>query len=407
MNACLFARLTGLRSDGVLNGLGAARLAAETGWAMSRFFATAAAGTENLVLQEIETLGATSIKVFPGGVRFHGTLETGLKACLWSRVAMRILMPLARFPVADEQDLYDGVRAINWSEHLNAKTTFAVDATGVNDALRHTHYTALKVKDAIVDSMRDAAGTRPSVDAKNPDVQIVAHLARGQCELSLDFSGEPLFKRGYRQTPMKASLKETLAAAVLMSAGYDGDTPLIDPMCGAGTIAIEAAMIAANRAPGLGRGFGVERWPSFDADGRALLRQLHEEAKSVENVDVPHIIASDRDPDAVAATRANIHRAKVKVEVREGDAREIRSLGEVGWIVTNPPYGERLEAGGRKQLKSFFWQLGQNWRHMSGHEVAVLSGGPEFESAFGLRPLSRQRLWNGPIQCELLRYRMQ
>lgn len=374
---------------------------------MSRFFATAAAGTEELVAEELEGTGAWSIKAFPGGVRFHGTLETGMLACLWSRVAMRILKPLSRFPVADEQQLYDGVRGLDWPTHLTEKTTFAVDATGTNDALRHTHYTALKVKDAIVDSMRDATGSRPSVDAKNPDVRVVAHLARGQCELSLDFSGEPLFKRGYRTTPMKASLKETLAAAILLSAGYDGETPLIDPMCGAGTIAIEAAMMAANRAPGLGRKFGFERWPSFDANAQALLRRLQNEAKTVENVHVPTIVASDRDPEAVVAAQANVRRAGVKVVVQEGDAREIRPLGETGWIVTNPPYGERLEGGGRKQLKSFFWQLGNHWRSLSGHEVAVLSGGPEFESAFGLRPLSRKRMWNGPIKCELLRYRIE
>ena len=233
----------------------------------------------------VAPLGATSIKEYPGGVRFHGTLETGLKACLWSRVAMRILEPLSKFPAPDADALYEGVRAIDWPAYLNANTTFAVDATGMSDTLRHTHFTALRVKDAIVDSLRDATGTRPSIDARNPDVLVVAHIGRGRCEISLDFAGQPLFKRGYRVAPALASLKETLAAAVLLSSGYDGETPLVDPMCGAGTIAIEAALIAANRAPGLGRSFGIERWPSFDANGRALLRRLQEEAKAAERLE--------------------------------------------------------------------------------------------------------------------------
>lgn len=371
---------------------------------MSGYFATAAAGTESLVASELVAMGASSVKAHKGGVRFHGTLETGLKACLWSRVAMRILQPVKKFPVGDAQSLYDGVRAIDWPSLIDVDTTFAVDATGMTEALRHTHFTALRVKDAIVDSLRDAKGRRPSVDARNPDVQVVVHLGRGQCEVSLDFAGQPLFKRGYRLTPERASLKETLAAAVLLSAGYDGQAPLVDPMCGAGTIAIEAALIAANRAPGLGRKFGIERWPSFGAEGKALLRRLQEEARDAERRDPPQIFAFDHNPDAVASAQANVHRARVKVEVRQADARELSPLSEPGFVVANPPYGERLDGGGRKQLKSFFWQLGQRWRTLSGHEIAVLAGGPEFESAFGLRPLSRTRLWNGPIECTLLRY---
>lgn len=371
---------------------------------MGSFFATAAAGTESLVVRELEALGATSVRAHPGGVRFHGTLETGLRACLWSRVAMRILEPLTRFPVDDADSLYDGVRAIDWPSYLNAKTTFAVEATGMTDALRHTHFTALKVKDAIVDRMRESVGQRPSVDARNPDVLVVVHLGRGRCEVSLDLSGEPLFKRGYRSAPVRASLKETLAAAVLMTAGYDGESPLVDPMCGAGTLAIEAARIARNEAPGLARSFGVERWPAFGAKERAVLDRLRAEAKALMRTSTPDIWACDKDPDAVAAARTNVARARVSVRVDEADARELSGFDAGGWIVANPPYGERLEAGGRKQLKSFFWQLGQRWRTLSGHEIAVLAGGSEFESAFGLRPVSRTKLWNGPIQCTLLRY---
>ena len=371
---------------------------------MPTFFATASAGTEDLLAGELRALRAGGVRAGKGGVRFSGSLGTALEACLWLRTAMRVLMPLKSFEAGSAEALYEGVRAIDWTEHLTARHTFAVDATGTSESLRHTHFTALKVKDAIVDSLREKTGARPSVDARSPDVRVVAHLSRERCDLSLDLSGEPLFKRGYRVEPTRASLKETLAAAVLLAAGYDGTRPLHDPMCGSGTIAIEAALIAKNRAPGLSRPFGVERWPSFDGAKKALFAELREKARSGEREAMPLIRASDRDPEAIVVARVNVARAKLPVELLELDARELAPLDPPGFVVANPPYGERLEAGGKKNLKTFFWQLGQRWRTLSGHRVAVLAGGPEFESAFGLKPVLRRPLWNGPIACELLVY---
>lgn len=371
---------------------------------MPTFFATASAGTEDLLAEELRGIGAYGIRPGKGGVRFVGELEMGLRACLWLRTAMRVLMPLARFPAADAAQLYEGTRAVDWRRWLDVHHSFAVEATGTSDTLRHTHYTALRVKDAIVDQLRDATGGRPSVDATRPDVRVIAHLSHGQCDLSLDLSGEPLFKRGYRLEPTRASLKETLAAAVLLASGYDGERPLIDPMCGSGTIALEAALIAHRRAPGLDRSFGVERWPAFDGELRQALTRLREEAKDTMRRDAPPIFARDRDSEAVAATVTNVRRSQLPVQVSEGDARELNPLDPPGFVVTNPPYGERLEAGGRKTLKTFFWQLGQRWRTFSGHRIAVLAGGPEMESAFGMRPSARRELWNGPIRCTLLRY---
>lgn len=366
-------------------------------------FATASAGTEDLLAAELQALGIYGIRPGHGGVRFAGGLEAGLRACLWSRVAMRVLLPLSSFPAADEKQLYEGARAVRWTDYLTIRTTFAVDATGTTPELRHTHFTGLRIKDAIVDTFRDATGARPDVDARDPAVRVVAHLSRGRCDLSLDLAGDALFKRGYRQVPTKASLKETLAAAVLLAAGYDGSRSLIDPMCGSGTIALEAALLAHRRAPGLGRTFAVERWPTYDATMQKLLRDLREEARAGERREAPPILARDRDPEAVAATRENVARLGLPVRVEEGDARELTPLEPNGWVVANPPYGERL-APGRKNLKTFFWQLGQAWRRLPGHHLAVLAGGPEFESAFGLRPVSRRKLWNGPIECELLNY---
>jgi 23S rRNA (guanine2445-N2)-methyltransferase / 23S rRNA (guanine2069-N7)-methyltransferase len=317
---------------------------------------------------------------------------------------MRILLPIGSFPAADEKALYDGARAIDWRQYLDTGKTFAIEATGTSETLRHTHFTSLRVKDAIADSMRDAIGERPDVNARDPDVRIIAHLSQGHCDLSLDVSGEPLFKRGYRLEPTRASLKETLAAAVLLASGYTGDEPLTDPMCGSGTLALEAAMIAHRRAPGLDRAFGVERWPSFDSSMRSALVKLRQDARQAVRQQAPVIRASDRDPEAITAAQINISRLGLPVELRQTDAREIDATDPPGWIVCNPPYGERLEAGGRKQLKTFFWQLGQRWRTLHGARIAVLSGGPEFESAFGLPPVSRRKLFNGALPCMLLQY---
>ena len=370
---------------------------------MQTYFETAAAGTEDLLASELRAMGVVHLREGRGGVRFQGELSTALEACLRLRTAMRVLWPLASFDAPDADALYEGVRALPWNDLIGPQHTLAVDATGVSETLRHTHFTALKVKDAVCDTVRERTGARPSVDPESPDLRLVAHLSRGRCDLSLDVSGEPLFKRGYRREPTRASLKETLAASVLLAAGYDGG-PLHDPMCGSGTLAIEAGLLAKRRAPGLGRTFGAERWPTFGPAGRKLLGDLRVKLRDDEAEGMPSIVASDRDPEAVRAATLNAQRARLPIVPFEADARELAPLDPPGWVVINPPYGERLEAGGRKNLKTFFWQLGQAWRRLEGHRIAVLAGGPEFESAFGLRPVARRRLYNGPILCELLVY---
>jgi 23S rRNA (guanine2445-N2)-methyltransferase / 23S rRNA (guanine2069-N7)-methyltransferase len=312
-------------------------------------------------------------------------------------------------PATDAEALYAGVRTIKWTEYLDANHTFAIDASGTSPTLRHTHFTALRIKDAVVDTLRDASGARPDVNVESPDVKIIAHLSRDKCDVSLDVSGEALFKRGYRKDPAKASLKETLAAAMLIASGYDGQRPLIDPMCGAGTIALEAALIAHRCAPGLNRTFGVEKWPICDATMRSTLQKLREEARAQIRKEAPIIRASDRDQECVQATGRNAANLNIPgvhkpIELAVADARELDAISPPGYVVSNPPYGQRLEGGGRKQLKSFFWQLGQRWRTLHGHRVALLAGGPELESAFGMRPIARRPMFNGPIECQLLQY---
>jgi 23S rRNA (guanine2445-N2)-methyltransferase / 23S rRNA (guanine2069-N7)-methyltransferase len=364
---------------------------------VTAFFATASAGTEDLLADELRMLGLR-------GVRFEGSTLDAVRTCLWSRIAMRVLLPLAEFSATDGDALYAGAREVRWEEHLNEARTFAVEAVGRTEALGHTHFTALKVKDAVADTLRERRGLRPDVDARDPDVRIVAHLANGRASLALDLAGEPLFKRGWRVAQTEATLKETLAAAILRACGYDGTRPLIDPMCGSGTLAIEAALIAQNHAPGIHRTFGIERWVSFDATLRAELRQMREEARRAVRRGAPSIIASDRDPEAVQATRVNVKRAGLPIQVRQADARALTPLEPTGFVVVNPPWGKRLEGGGRQRLKTFFWQLGQAWRGLHGHRIVVLAGGPEFESAFGVRPTQRRPLWNGPVRCVLLQY---
>ena len=371
-----------------------------------KFFATASAGTEDLLTDELRDLGFHGVHSSRGGVWFSGGLPDGLRACLWSRIAMRVLLPLAEFPAVDAETLYARAREVRWEEHLDPGRTFAVEAVGRTEALGHTHFTALKVKDAVVDVLRDRCGARPNVDVEHPDVRIVAHLARGRASLSLDLAGEPLFKRGWRLAQTDATLKETLAAAILRACGYDGTRPFVDPMCGSGTLAIEAALIAQHHAPGAYRTFGVERWASFDAGLQTALRRMRDEARRGVRRGAPPVVASDRDADAVRAAQVNVKRSGLPVQVRQADARHLSPSDPPGFVVVNPPWGKRLGAGGRQQLKTFFWQLGQAWRALHGHRIAVLAGGPEFESAFGLRPRSRRPLWNGPVRCMLLQYEL-
>jgi putative N6-adenine-specific DNA methylase len=371
---------------------------------VTAFFATASAGTEDLLAEELSALGLRGVRAGRGGVRFSGGTGDAMRVCLWSRIAMRVLLPLVEFPAGDADALYAGAHGVRWEEHLDETRTFAVEAVGRTEALGHTHFTALRVKDAVADALRERRGSRPDVNAGDPDVRIVAHLAGDRASLALDLAGEPLFKRGWRLAQTEATLKETLAAAVLRACGYDGTRPLIDPMCGSGTLAIEAALIAQNHAPGVHRRLGIERWASFDETLRADLRRMRDEARRGVRRGAPPVVACDRDPEAVQAARVNVKRAGLPIQVRQADARELLPLDPPGFVVVNPPWGKRLEGGGRQRLKTFFWQLGQAWRGLHGHRLAVLAGGPEFESAFGMRPTSRRPLWNGPVRCMLLTY---
>jgi len=371
-------------------------------------FATAARGTEDLLAEELTELGAVRVRADRGGVRFSANLHEALRVALWSRIAIRLLWPLAEAEARGAEGLYDAAHAVPWEEHLDRGATFAVEATLRDSEHTHSGFVALKIKDALVDRLRERHGGRPDVDTRRPDVRVVAHLAGTRLSLSLDVAGAPLNKRGYRVRPTVAPLKETLAAAILRAVRYTGDEPLVDPMCGSGTFLIEAGLLAVRRAPSLHRTFGIERWPTLGAEARTILDRLRAEARAHERRAPFPIRGFDRSGDALEAVRSNVRAARLEreISVAEADATRPLPLGDLdhGLLVTNPPYGDRLTQGGQKGMKTFYFHLGERLGALAGFRLAILSGNPAFEAAFHHRPLRRRPLWNGPIECTLLEY---
>lgn len=370
-------------------------------------FATCARGSEDLLKEELEELGVAKLRQDRGGVRFQANLDEALRAALWTRIAMRVLYPLGEFDAADAQGVYDAASTVAWEEHLTTASTFSVDATIRSGEEGHSGFLALKIKDALVDRLRQKLGARPDVDTRSPDVSVVAHLGRGKLSLSLDLCGEALHRRGYRVRPTVAPLKETLAAAILRAAKYTGDESLVDPMCGSGTILIEAGLIAERRAPGMGFEFGVQRWPHLGKQAKEILDALRSDAKKQERRAPFSIWGFDKNEEAVDAARRNVIAAKLQAAIRvePGDAtRPLVVPEQPGVIVTNPPYGDRLAGGGQKGMKTFYFQLGEAFTELHGWRLAILSGNKAFESAFHMRPKHKRELWNGPIECELLEY---
>lgn len=368
------------------------------------FFATTAKGVEEVLAREMTGLGLGGVTMEKGGVRFTGDLSACYRANLWLRTASRILITLTEFPCHSPQDLYDGVRALPWDRYLTPDTTLAVECVLRDSALTHSGFVALKTKDAIVDTLRDRFGRRPSVNPKDPDLLVNVHLVRNRCTISLDSSGTGLDRRGYRAEAGEAPLRETLAAALVLLTDWDGTVPLVDPLCGSGTILIEAALMALNRAPGLVRErFGFQRWPAFDAP---RWRRLLEEARQTERTTlaVP-ILGSDRLEDVLAVARGNSRRAGVEKFI-SFEARDLRDLvppPASGVILTNPPYGRRL--GDEEQLKSFYRQIGDVFKQRcAGYTAWLFTGNLDLAKEVGLKASRRIALFNGPLDCRLLKY---
>ena len=382
------------------------------------FFAPAPRGIAPLLAQELRQLGAGEVTESRAGAAFTGPLEAAYRACLWSRLASRVLLTLGEVDGATGDALYDGLRDMPWLEHMDPSGTLAVSFNGTSAGIVNSHFGALRAKDAVVDYFRDTCGTRPSVDLENPSLRLNVHLHRGRATVSLDLSGQALHRRGYRVESVEAPLKENLAAAVLVRAGWPevaaAGGPLVDLMCGSGTLLIEAAWMAVDRAPALDRqDLALLRWPRHDAalwDG--LVREARERlARGLERL--PSIRGFDSDAAAVKASWANLERAGltglrgpggagVHVERRAVESGPLPSdapSGIPGLVVANPPYGQRL--GNQSTLRALYAQLAMQMRsRFAGWRAAVLVGDPEWAPSLGLGP--GHVLYNGSLECRLV-----
>jgi 23S rRNA G2445 N2-methylase RlmL len=329
----------------------------------------------------------------------------GMKICLHARVAMRVLLEVAAFEASDADALYAGTREVDWTDFVGRGMTIAVSATAQdNPNLRHSGFTALKVKDAIVDMLRDRNGRRPDVSPRDPDVSIVLHMRGHEARVFVDLAGEPLHRRGYRVAMVEAPLKESLAAAVLSLGGVATEKPFIDPMAGSGTLAIEHALVARGIAPGLRRRFGFERWVT--SEQRRIWETLLKAAKeSVLPVAPCPILAYDIDKTAIAAARKNAEAASVLTDIRfeVADIASLAPSAPEGTICTNPPYGERLEsAASGADVQRLYASMGRAFDRMGGWRAVCLSGNPGLAKALNRRPTISHRLFNGPLETRLL-----
>jgi 23S rRNA G2445 N2-methylase RlmL len=362
------------------------------------FFATAAKGTEGAIRDELRELSFRRVRAERGGVGFQGRMTEGFRACLWLRSAVRVLLLVAEIEAPDGDALYEGVASVDWGRVLDARRTLAVRAFAKDSALSHTQFIAQRTKDAVVDQLRDRLGERPDVDREDPDVLLFVHLSRDRAKVYLDMSGEALHRRGYRRTATDAPLKESLAAAVLRLSGWDRERPLVDPMCGSGTLAIEAALWSRGVAPGLLRErFGFERWRSHGEDEARAAQDLRDEARARIAKKGPTVWAFDADRAAVDVARANARAAGVDLRIDQRSIEALEPLPSPGHVIVNPPYGERLPADA-----PLYDAMAEAFRRMSGHRIAVLAGSPEVERALPRRPIKVLEVFNGALPCRLL-----
>jgi len=371
-----------------------------------RFFATTAKGVEPVLTRELRLLGVQNIDEQTGGVGFSGDIETAYRVNMWLRTANRVLMPVLDFECASEQELYEGVRQIDWRQHLTQRMTFAIDANVRSSNIKHSKYAALKAKDAIVDQLREKTGGRPSVNPAGPDLRINIHIHRNRCTLSLDASGDSLHKRGYRVAQTGAPLKETLAAAIVEFTEWDTKIPLIDPMCGSGTIVIEAALKAANVAPGLLRKkFGFQRWLDFD---KGLWERVVKEAQRLRKDKAEaEILGYDVSDKAIRAATSNTKAASMGgfISFAKRDIRELQPPPGPGIIIVNPPYGERL--GEKKELEPLYKTIGDVFKQRGkGYTGYIFTGNLDLAKHIGLKASRRIVLYNGPIESRLLKFEL-
>jgi len=376
------------------------------------FVATCGAGLENLVKEEIISFGGNDPRTTPGAVSWKASsLQSAYRACLWSRFSSRILLQLASFTAKDPEDIYTGAGTVDWSKHFSGDTTFAVYCTLVKTGpeLNHSHYASLKIKDAVVDQFRKRTGKRPDIDVRKPGIRINLHVQGTEATLALDISGDSLHRRGYRASAGEAPLKETLAAAIVHLSGISQnittDHCLLDPMCGSGTLLIEAALIYGDSAPGLQRKeFGFIYWSRHNAKlWDKIVQEAIEREDKRTDIPWPPIIGYDADPRVVAVARKNVVNAGLqdKIVIKQKQLARLQPPAAKGTLIINPPYGERLSE--KESVKYLYRCFGRIFRnHFANWQLGFFTANPDLADMLSLSWQDRQRLYNGPIKCRLL-----
>jgi putative N6-adenine-specific DNA methylase len=360
-------------------------------------------GLEEVLAKELTELGAGEIEMGRRMVAFKGDKELMYRANFALLTAIRILKPIKRFEAKSADEVYEAVKAIHWEDYLNVDQSFAVDAVVFSNEFRHSKFVAYKVKDAIVDYFREKTNERPSVRLTNPDLALNIHIAETKCTLSLDSSGESLHRRGYRQEAVEAPLNEVLAAGMILMSGWHGECDLIDPMCGSGTIPIEAALIARNIAPGVFRKeYAFEKWPDFDQE---LFDSIYND-DSKEREFTHHIYGYDNNPRANEIATHNVKAAGVSrdVTLKIQPFQQFEQPAEKSLIITNPPYGERIST---ENLLELYKMIGERLKHaFMGNDAWILSYRDECFDQIGLKPSEKIHLFNGSLDCQFRKYQI-
>lgn len=359
-------------------------------------------GLEEVAVMELKQVGVSNIETANRAVFFQCNEAQLYRLNLNARSILRLLVEVSSFKAHNDRHLYSQAQKINWDKYLGLKQTFAIDATVNGTRFRHSQYAALKVKDAIVDQFKTKHGDRPNINTHNPDVRINLHISETDVTISLDSSGESLEKRGYRTESNAAPMSECLAAAMLLLSGWDKKAPLLDAMCGSGTIAIEAALLAANIPPGLHRNFGFQRWANYD---EALFKQINFELRNQIEKPQVKIVARDIDLEAIRIAKNNARRAGMIEHITFETKNFLQSepLEESGWIMMNPPYGERLEED--EAMPAFYHEVGSRLKHhFAGHHLWIISGNLPALKRIGLKPDARHKVFNGAIECRMNGY---
>lgn len=358
-------------------------------------------GLEPVLAQELTQLGANNVQIGRRMVSFTGNQEMMYRANFQLHTAIRILKPIKHFKARSAEEVYDEIKTVDWSQYIEKGKTFSVDSVVYSEEFRNSRFVTYKVKDAIVDQFRENTGTRPNISVSNPDIRLHIHIADEDATLSLDSSGESLHRRGYRQESVEAPLNEVLAAGMILLTGWKGETDFIDPMCGSGTLLIEAALIARNMSPGIFRKeFAFEKWPDFDQE---LFDRIYND-ESQESEFTHHIYGYDIDMKAVNTARLNVKAAGLTkdITIEQADFKNFKKPQEPSILITNPPYGERIST---PNLLGTYKMIGERLKHeFMGNDAWILSYREECFEQIGLKPSIKIPVYNGSLECEFRKY---